>query len=87
MTPTQLQNVADAADTIGQLLAQNDLAGASAVLTPLSVPEIVELVDRLGIEDAAIVYRLLAKGRALEVFEALSPARRATWFRRCATPR
>ncbi|MFE6996681.1 magnesium transporter [Microbacterium sp. NPDC057659] len=73
MTPTQLQNVAEAADTIGQLLSQNDLAGASAVLTPLAVPEVVELVDRLSIEDAAIVYRLLAKGRALEVFEALSP--------------
>ncbi|REJ04030.1 magnesium transporter [Microbacterium bovistercoris] len=73
MTPTQLQNVAEAADTIGQLLSQNDLAGASAVLTPLTVPEVVELVDRLSIEDAAILYRLLAKGRALEVFEALSP--------------
>ncbi|MGB4135151.1 MAG: magnesium transporter [Microbacterium sp.] len=73
MTPTQLQQVADAADAIGRTLAQGDLAGASAALTPLAVPEIVELVDRLDIEDAAIVYRLLTKERALEVFEALSP--------------
>lgn len=76
MTPTQLQTVSEAADDIRHLIAQNDLAGASAVLTPLAVPELVEVVDRLGIDDAAIIYRLLAKARALEVFEALSPGTR-----------
>ncbi|MDQ0614842.1 magnesium transporter [Microbacterium sp. W4I4] len=76
MTPSQLQTVSEAADAIDQLISSGDLAAASAVLTPLSVPEVVELVDRLGIEDAAIVYRLLAKPRALEVFEALSPGAR-----------
>lgn len=76
MTPTQLQTVSEAADDIRHLIAQNDLAGASAVLTPLAVPELVEVVDRLGIDDAAIIYRLLAKSRALEVFEALSPGTR-----------
>jgi magnesium transporter len=81
MTPTQLQAVSDAADAISQLISAGDLAAASAVLTPLSVPEVVELVDRLGIEDAAIVYRLLAKPRALEVFEALSPGARGELVR------
>ncbi|WP_193597292.1 magnesium transporter [Microbacterium sp. YJN-G] len=76
MTPAQLQNVSEAADAIGRLIAQGDLVGASAALTPLAVPEIVELVDRLRIEDAAVVYRLLAKARAVEVFEALSPGAR-----------
>jgi magnesium transporter len=76
MTPTQLQTVSEAADEIRRLISQGDLPGASAVLTPLAVPEVVELVDRLGIEDAAIVYRLLAKERALDVFEALSPGMR-----------
>lgn len=76
MTPTQLQAVSEAADDIRRLVAQNDLAGASAVLTPLAVPEVVEVVDRLSVDDAAIVYRLLAKSRALEVFEALSPGTR-----------
>lgn len=73
MTPTQLQHVADVADSISQLVARGDLAGASALLTPLSIPELVELVDRLSTDHAAIVYRLLAKTRALGVFEALSP--------------
>ena len=76
MTPTQLQTVSEAADEIRRLISQGDLPGASAVLTPLAVPEVVELVDRLPIDDAAIVYRLLAKTRALEVFEALSPGTR-----------
>jgi magnesium transporter len=76
MTPTQIQAVSEAADEIRRLIAQGDLPGASAVLTPLAVPEVVELVDRLPIDDAAIVYRLLAKTRALEVFEALSPGTR-----------
>lgn len=76
MTPYQLQSVSEAADDIRRLISEQDLAGASARLTPLSVPEVVELVDRLGIEDAAIVYRLLAKARALDVFEALSPGTR-----------
>lgn len=76
MTPSQLQTVSEAADDIRHLIAENDLAGASAALTPLAVPELVEVVDRLGIDDAAIVYRLLAKSRALEVFEALSPGTR-----------
>ncbi|MGQ7312460.1 magnesium transporter [Microbacterium arabinogalactanolyticum] len=76
MTPTQLQTVSEASDEIRRLIAQGDLPGASAVLTPLAVPEVVELVDRLPIDDAAIVYRLLAKTRALEVFEALSPGTR-----------
>lgn len=76
MTPSQLQTVSESADQIHQLIAQGDLAGASAVLTPLAIPELVELVDRLDSEDSAIVYRLLAKPRALGVFEALSPGTR-----------
>jgi len=76
MTPTQLQHLSESADAISQLIADGDLAGASELLTPLTVPEVVELFDRLSVEHAAIVYRLLAKGRALEVFEALSPGAR-----------
>ena len=76
MTPTQLQHISESADAISELIAAGDLAGTSELLTPLTVPEVVELFDRLSIEHAAIVYRLLAKGRALEVFEALSPGAR-----------
>ena len=81
MTPDQVQTVSDAADDLRRLIAEQDLAGASATLTPLSVREIVELISRLSIEDAAIVYRLLAKARALHVFEALSPGTRGDLVR------
>ncbi|WDH78709.1 magnesium transporter [Microbacterium esteraromaticum] len=73
MTPKQLQHISEIADAIEQSIDRGDLAQASAALTPMPVPEIVELLDRLSVENAAIVYRLLAKGRALDVFEALSP--------------
>ncbi|MBY6062002.1 magnesium transporter [Microbacterium esteraromaticum] len=73
MTPKQLQHISEIADAIEQYIDRGDLAQASAALTPMPVPEIVELLDRLSVENAAIVYRLLAKGRALDVFEALSP--------------
>ncbi|WP_336644589.1 magnesium transporter [Microbacterium sp. USHLN186] len=81
MTPTQLQNISDSADAIGQLITDGDLAGASDLLTPLSVPEVVELVDRLRTDHAAIVYRLLTKARALDVFEGLSPGARGELVR------
>lgn len=81
MTPTQVQNVSEAADEIRHLIADGDLPAASAALTPLTIPELVELFDRLTIEDAAIVYRLLAKARALEVFEALTPGARGDLVR------
>ncbi|MEJ1088011.1 magnesium transporter [Microbacterium sp. Mu-80] len=73
MTPTQLEHISDVADTVEQLIARGDLAEASAALTPLNIPELVELLGRLSIADGAVVYRLLAKTRALEVFEALTP--------------
>ncbi|WP_353112884.1 magnesium transporter [Microbacterium sp.] len=77
MTPKQLQQISETADTMRQLISQGDLAGASLALSALTVPEVVELLDRLSIEHGAIVYRLLAKSRALDVFEALSPGAQA----------
>lgn len=73
MTPKQLQHISDIADAIEQSIDRGDLAAASAAFTPLSVPEVVELLGRLDVANEAIVFRLLAKERALEVFESLPP--------------
>ncbi|UNK71077.1 magnesium transporter [Microbacterium sp. H1-D42] len=73
MTPKQLQHISDIAEAIEQSIDRGDLAAASTALTPMPVPDIVELLGRLRIANGAIVYRLLAKTRALEVFEALTP--------------
>jgi len=53
------------------LLYENDLPGLSALLHGAEPGEIVEELRRLRGDDRAIVFRLLAKGAALEVFERL----------------
>ncbi|WP_417509275.1 magnesium transporter [Microbacterium sp.] len=60
-------------DTIELKLSQRDLAAASAALVPMPDHQIVRVLDRLSPRQCAIVYRLLPKQRALEVFEALEP--------------
>lgn len=60
-------------DTIKLNLSQRDLAAASALLSPAPDHQIVRVFDRLSPRQCAIVFRLLPKQRALEVFEALAP--------------
>lgn len=60
-------------DTIELNLSQRDLAAASVALGPVPDHQIVRVLDRLSPRQCAIVYRLLPKQRALEVFEALEP--------------
>lgn len=55
-------------------VAAGNLTEASALLSELSPREIVEVLERSPQSKAAVIYRLLAKGRALEVFEMLDPA-------------
>src|SRR5699024_10767249 len=42
-------------------------------VTPASSQQLSLLLERLPVQDQAIVYRLLPKDRAIEVFELLSP--------------
>lgn len=58
-------------DEMKEALSNNDLAGLSAMLHEASTSDIVDEVLRLRGEDRAIVFRLLAKDQALEVFERL----------------
>ncbi|MGY1550438.1 magnesium transporter [Microbacterium sp. A588] len=71
--PVPAVEITDLIDTIEQTLSQRDLAAASAALTPASIYQLVQILDRLNPRQCAIVYRLLSKQRALEVFEALEP--------------
>ncbi|MGL3150245.1 magnesium transporter [Microbacterium sp. A82] len=71
--PVPTVEITDLIDTIEQALSQRDLAAASAALTPASIYQLVQILDRLNPRQCAIVYRLLSKQRALEVFEALEP--------------
>ncbi len=58
-------------DQLRDLLYENDLPGLSALLHDAGPGEIVEELRRLRGEDRAIVFRLLTKDQALEVFERL----------------
>lgn len=63
----------DLIDTIELSVSKRDLAAASAALAPVSTRQVVQVLDRLNSRQCAIVYRLLPKQRALEVFESLEP--------------
>ncbi len=65
------QQVAFSPDDLRDALDDNDLAQLSALLHAASSGEIVDELSRLRGEDRAIVFRLLTKDQALEVFERL----------------
>jgi magnesium transporter len=54
-----------------RLLDDNDLSAAAAVVAPLSAADAVAVMERLDATDRALLFRLLTKDVALEVFEGL----------------
>ena len=58
---------------IVRCIGDEDFSVLSQTLEPLGVDDIVALLERLSAKHRAIVYRLLHKNEALEVFEALDP--------------
>ena len=61
------------ANNIVRYLGDEDLSRLALTLEPLSIDDIVSVLERLSAKQRAIVYRLLHKDEALEVFEALDP--------------
>jgi len=62
----------DLVPALQQALADEDLALAAAHLGAAAPPEVAVALDRLPPERMAVAYRLLAKDRALAVFEGLT---------------
>ncbi|MFJ6281384.1 magnesium transporter [Arthrobacter subterraneus] len=58
-------------ESVERALAEKDLPGLSTVVNRLSPPQVIDMVERMGVKDRAVVFRLLSKGKALEVFEGL----------------
>ncbi|WP_326548912.1 magnesium transporter [Mycolicibacterium sp. ND9-15] len=50
-----------------------DLPALNVAVRPLSTAEVVEILERLGHRQRAVLYRVLPKGQALAVFESLDP--------------
>lgn len=55
-------------------LNEEDLERLNETIAALAAPEVVEVMERLDQRRRALVYRVLDKGTALEVFESLDPA-------------
>ena len=73
MNAQQSTNVLDLVDDIQPLIDGKDFPGIVEAVTPASSQQLSFLLERLSVQDQAIVYRLLPKDRAIEVFELLSP--------------
>ncbi|HXD28755.1 MAG TPA: magnesium transporter [Arthrobacter sp.] len=58
-------------EALRRALSRRDLAAAASVVAGLSTPQALGELERLSAHDRAVVYRLLAKDRALAVFERL----------------
>lgn len=69
--------VTETLDQIHGLVSDNELESLSALVADTPSPTIAELLYRLPPVDAAIVYRLLDKDKAIDVFERLDPAAQA----------
>ncbi|BBX17483.1 magnesium transporter [Mycolicibacterium duvalii] len=67
LTESQLKSVE-------QALEELDLAALTAALRPLSAVQIVALLGRSDRRQRAVLYRVLPKDQALEVFERLDPS-------------
>ncbi|MDO5661331.1 MAG: magnesium transporter [Brachybacterium sp.] len=55
-------------------LEDGHLAEVSALVADVPTPVLVSITERLSTNDGAVMYRLLPKDTALEVFESLAPA-------------
>lgn len=74
MNAQQIIDAIDLADTVEELVEAKNFTGIVETVTTLSTEQVTALLERLPIEQRAIVYRLLPKDNAIEVFERFSPA-------------
>lgn len=65
---------AEAARRLDALIGAGDLHAAADMVEALPPSLVVDVLERSGAKDRAVLFRLLPKGRALVVFEALDPS-------------
>lgn len=81
MKTQRMTEVIDLIDVIELLIDQKDFPGIVDVVTPATPEQLSSLLKRLPVKEQAIVYRLLQKKRAIEVFELLSPGMQSDLIR------
>lgn len=72
-TPRPVRDPAVAARRIDALLDSEDLHGAAALVEGMPPWFVVDILERSSAKDRAVLFRLLSKGAAHVVFEALDP--------------
>ncbi|MBO1902424.1 magnesium transporter [Leucobacter weissii] len=73
MTDDQTRPPTAVIDTITESVNSRDLSGLAAAIGELTTRQLVAALERLNARQRAVVYRLLPKQQALEVFEAFPP--------------
>ncbi|WP_443208967.1 magnesium transporter [Rhodococcus rhodochrous] len=66
---------------IEKAVEADDLQAAHDAVAELSVEQVVDVLERLGRTDRAVLYRLLPKDRAIDVFEQLDPSMQSELLR------
>src|SRR5690625_6111177 len=69
--------VTETLDQIHSLVTASELEALSELVAETSSPDIADMLYRLPPVDAAVVYRLLHKDKAIDVFERLDSAAQA----------
>ncbi len=70
-------SVTETLEQIHTLVQGSELESVAALIAETSSPDIADMLDRLPPVDAAVVYRLLPKDKAIDVFEILDAAAQA----------
>lgn len=73
MSTTQITSIDELLTEIQHRIEVGDLAAVADSIVPASAEQMIALVERLPHRQRAVVYRLLPKERAVELFERLSP--------------
>lgn len=68
------ENFDELVDAIEQGLLASDLNLLAKILRPIPAIQLAAIIERLSETDRAVVYRVLPKALALEVFESLAPS-------------
>lgn len=74
MTQVQPTPIDETMALVNRHLSAQDLPALTEQLSKLPVPDVVLTFERLSSKERAVLHRLLAKERALEVFELLDPS-------------
>jgi magnesium transporter len=73
MSGDEALNFDESVEAIEQAIESSNLAGLARLAKKLKTADLVSVIERLSDRDRAIVYRVLPKALALEVFESLAP--------------